>query len=189
MPEYLREPRKSRHWFPAVACLVVAVSFIVVALNMFGQFEPGTPLGDMLVRGGLIEAPREVATRPEGKATGVGDEGRAKRESPSSKQTAAESPKPSAKPLAVEAAPEKAAGKETSKGVAEPTAKEPVKMPVKPSPAGPAKEPVKTPAVETPVKPERPRKNRPPVPPQNPSRCRRPKRRSNLSPSFRWEVP
>ncbi len=74
VPEYLREPRKSRHWFPVAATLVVAVSMLMVVLNLFGQFEPGTPLGDMLVRWGVVETPRELAAQPEGKARGVGEE-------------------------------------------------------------------------------------------------------------------
>ena len=109
VPEYLREPRKSRHWFPVAATLVVAVSMLMVVLNLFGQFEPGTPLGDMLVRWGVIETPRELAAQPEGKARGVGEEKRGAPE-PSLTQPA--------KQPAAEAAPEKAAAKETGKAVA-----------------------------------------------------------------------
>ncbi len=156
VPEYLREPRKSRRWVPAVAGLVVAVSVIVVVLNTIGLLESGTPLGDMLVRWGLIEAPRDLAARPEGKATPGADDAQAKRESPPAKETAAESPKQSAKPLPVEAAPEKAADKAAGKAIPPPATKEPVKTPAKPSPAGAANEPVKTPAAATPVKPEAP---------------------------------
>jgi hypothetical protein len=156
VPEYLREPRKSRHWFPVVATLVVAVSLIVVVLNMFGQLEPGTPLGDRLVRWGLIEAPREVATQTEGKARKVATEGRGTSESPPSKLTAVESPKPPAKQAAVEPAAEK----ETGKGVAGP-AKEPAKTPVTELPAGPAKAPGKAPAADTAAKPVTPAKEPP----------------------------
>ena len=89
VPEYLHEPRKSRRWFPVAAALVVAVSMLMVVLNLFGQFEPGTPLGDTLVRWGVIETPREVAAQPESKASGAEEENAARqncrRNSPSNR--------------------------------------------------------------------------------------------------------
>jgi hypothetical protein len=157
VPEYLREPRKSRQWFPVVATLVVAVSIIVVVLNMLGLLEPGTPLGDRLVRLGLIEASRDLATQPEGKARKVGAEGRGTSEASPSKPAAPESTKQPAKQAAVEPAAEKGTGK----GVAEPMAKESAKTPVKESSPGPARVPGKTPAAETAVKPVTPAKESP----------------------------
>ena len=156
VPEYLREPRKSRCWIPMATALVVAAAMLVVVLNLFGQFEPGTPLGDMLVRGGLIEPPRELAAQPEGKARGAGEERRGATELPPS-QPAAQPPKQPAKQPAAETTAEKTPEKETGKAVAVPMPKETAKSPV-PPPPGPAKEPVKSPAAETAVKPETPAK-------------------------------
>ena len=52
VPEYLREPRKSRRWAPAAAVTVLVVCFTVMVLMALGQFEPGTPLGNALVQMG-----------------------------------------------------------------------------------------------------------------------------------------
>jgi hypothetical protein len=153
VPEYLREPRKSPRWFPAAATLVVAVSIIVVVLNMIGQLEPGTMVGDMLVRVGVIDAPRDLAAQPGDKTRGAEDEGQGTRGSSPQKQTVAE---PLKQP-AVEAAP----GKATGKVVAAPAAKESAQTPVKESPTAQPKEPVKTPAAEATAKPETPAKDSP----------------------------
>jgi len=65
VPEYLRESRPKRRWLPAAAALVLAACFTVVVLSAVGQLEPGTPLGDSLVRLGVMAARPEVAREPE----------------------------------------------------------------------------------------------------------------------------
>jgi len=65
IPEYLREPRRPRRFLPAAAVLLLALCFAVVVLTALGQFEPGTPLGDVAVRMGLVKPPAEVAAAPE----------------------------------------------------------------------------------------------------------------------------
>ena len=53
-----------RAWLPIAAAVVLAACVIVVVLKVFGQFEPGTPGGDMLVRLGVVAAaPPELAIR------------------------------------------------------------------------------------------------------------------------------
>jgi hypothetical protein len=64
VPEYLREPRRRGRWLPVVAVLLI-VCFLAVVLMALGQFMPGTPLGNILVQWGLVEAPnaQEIAVR------------------------------------------------------------------------------------------------------------------------------
>jgi hypothetical protein len=159
VPEYLREPRKSRHWFPAVAGLVVAVSMLVVVLNLFGQLEPGTPLGNMLVRWGVVQAPPELAAQSEGRVKAGGEE------KPSTKLPAIVTPGPPpkpAKPPAAEPTAAKSAEKESPKAAAETTvlplakaaAVTPPAAPARESPAEPVKTTVQMPPGTTGFKPE-----------------------------------
>jgi hypothetical protein len=69
VPEYLREPRRRRHWFSLIAALVLIVCFSVFVLAAMHQFSPGTSLGDALVQLGLRAAPKPAteiaaATKP-----------------------------------------------------------------------------------------------------------------------------
>ncbi len=73
VPEYLREPRKKSSWWAAAAAVLLAACFTVVVLMAFGQLEPGTPAGNLLVRLGVISAPLEVAAK-EGSDTPVPSE-------------------------------------------------------------------------------------------------------------------
>ncbi len=150
VPEYLREPRKPRRWFPATVTLVLAASLIVVVLNAFGQLEPGTPLGNTLVRLGLIEAPRDLATRPEGKVAPTRAEGQGASQILPPKASATEP----GKELPTQPAKEKPSGKEAGKGSADDSGKEPMKAPVKESGVGTTKESGKVPMAEAVVKPE-----------------------------------
>lgn len=61
VPEYLREPHGRRRVLPIVAALVLAACFAVVVLNSLGQFEPETPLGNAMVRLGIVAVRPEVA--------------------------------------------------------------------------------------------------------------------------------
>jgi hypothetical protein len=61
VPEYLREPRQRRRWLTAAAGAVAAICVVLLALWLFGEFEPGTWFGDVLVSCGLV-SPKEVAT-------------------------------------------------------------------------------------------------------------------------------
>ncbi len=75
VPEYLREPRKRPAWLPVAAAAVLAVCLTLVVLLMFGLLEPGTPLGDMLVRLGVRTDSRQVAAETEARGRGErGDE-------------------------------------------------------------------------------------------------------------------
>ena len=61
VPEYLREPRKRPAWLAVAAAAVLAVCLTVVVVFMLGLLDPGTPLGDMLVRLGVRTDSRQVA--------------------------------------------------------------------------------------------------------------------------------
>jgi hypothetical protein len=79
VPEYLREPRRRRAWLPTAAAVLLVACIIVIVLKVVGQLEPGTPVGDALVRSGLIAAApvkQEVAVKgsPEQGATTDGNE-------------------------------------------------------------------------------------------------------------------
>ncbi len=64
VPEYLRDSRQRPTWVPKVAVAVLFVCLTFVALQLLGQFEPGTPLGNQLVAWGLVKEPKEVAAQP-----------------------------------------------------------------------------------------------------------------------------
>ncbi len=77
VPDYLRDSRKRRRLLPIAASLAVIVSLAAVTLYGIGQFEPGTPLGDLL---GVQAKDAEVAqgsnkeTSPAKPAEGTDDE-------------------------------------------------------------------------------------------------------------------
>ena len=80
VPEYLREPRKRRHWLPAAAAVMLVACFTVVVLMALRQFEPTAPLGNALVQWGIIEGGKpsdEVAAvaKQRGEGRGARDEG------------------------------------------------------------------------------------------------------------------
>ena len=168
VPEYLREPRPKRRWLPAAAGLVLAACFTVVVLNAVGQLEPGTPLGDSLVRLGVKAARPEVADAGGAQPAGKEPEGKAAPEkaAPETAPTAGEKPKPT-EPEPVKPPqpgtgqpPAKEPGKEPDKPPTEPVAPKPEVTPkpeVAPQPeppAVPAAEPGKPPAEPGPLPPE-----------------------------------
>jgi len=48
VPEYLREPAKPRRLLPIAGAVALAVCFLVMVLIALGQFEPGTPPGELI---------------------------------------------------------------------------------------------------------------------------------------------
>ena len=91
VPEYLREPRKKGRWLSAAAVVLVAC-FTLFVLMALGQFEPGTPLGDALVRWGFRQAPEPppelAAAREDGSERGA--EGKAESDVTPAKEPAKE---------------------------------------------------------------------------------------------------
>ncbi len=51
VPEYLREPSRKRRLLPAAAMLLLAGGLAGLLLMFMGQFERGTPLGNLIERG------------------------------------------------------------------------------------------------------------------------------------------
>jgi hypothetical protein len=64
VPEYLRDGQEKQRWMPITALVVLVVCITVVVLMAKGQFEPHTPLGDMLVRWGLVKPALETEAGP-----------------------------------------------------------------------------------------------------------------------------
>jgi hypothetical protein len=60
VPEYLRDRNAKRHWMSITALVVILVCITVAVLMAKGQLEPHTPLGDMLVRWGLLKPANEA---------------------------------------------------------------------------------------------------------------------------------
>jgi hypothetical protein len=54
VPEYLREPRRRRAWMTTIGGTVAAVCVLVLVCWLFGLFEAGTPMGNVLVSWGVI---------------------------------------------------------------------------------------------------------------------------------------
>ena len=143
VPEYLREPHGRRRVLPIVAALVLAACFAVVVLNSLGQFEPETPLGNAMVRLGI------VAVRPEVAAG----------------ESAAPNGEPPVKPAKPKTPGGTDAGEKTPETNISPT-KPATEEPIKPSPTEPAAgaptgkvpvtEPGKEPAEGATPKPEKP---------------------------------
>jgi hypothetical protein len=184
VPEYLREQRPKRRWLPAAAALVLAACFTVVVLNAVGQLEPGTPLGDSLVRLGVMAARPEVARAPESPKGGAArpavnepaenlqPEKTLPEKLPPEKVAPEKAPAPSEQPKPAELAPGKPP-QPGGPGPAETPVEEPVKKPVtsitiKPetspqkTPAEPSKLPASQPRPEPAEKPAEP----PPLPPE-----------------------
>ncbi len=60
VPEYLRDPRRPRRLVRTVAALVLVGCFAVIVLIALGQFEAGTPLGNL-----LFEPPQQTVQQDE----------------------------------------------------------------------------------------------------------------------------
>jgi len=67
VPDYLREPPRKRRFWPVAVALFLAGFFTVVILAAVGQFDPGTPLGNLLgIQGGEVaQAPDQGQTPTE----------------------------------------------------------------------------------------------------------------------------
>lgn len=74
VPEYLRESRRRPAWLPIAAAVFLCLCAVVVVLKTFGQFEPETPIGNLLVQAGIIELPAKVAKTTGGEDTKKGVE-------------------------------------------------------------------------------------------------------------------
>ncbi len=79
VPEYLRESQGHGRWLSTAVSVAVVVGFTFVIMMVLGQFEPGTPFGDVLVKAGMIAAPPEnvaMETEPasEGDVSGATDQ-------------------------------------------------------------------------------------------------------------------
>lgn len=74
VPEYLREPHRRPALWHVAAAVLLALCLVIVVLLMFGQLEPGTPLGNVLVQWGVVAEPQELAAANEG--SGENGEGR-----------------------------------------------------------------------------------------------------------------
>ena len=74
VPEYLRELHKRPRWLPTAAAVVLVACFTMVVLMALGQFEPGTPLGDALVRWGVVVPPQGLASGPEAAGPTAGED-------------------------------------------------------------------------------------------------------------------
>ena len=104
VPEYLRDGHEKRRWIPITALVVLVVCITIVVLMAKGQFEPHTPLGDMLVQWGIIQPAREAATGP-GTTPAVKEEPKKGNEVSQAKETVEEPNKES--PVEQAAAPVK----------------------------------------------------------------------------------
>jgi len=62
VPEYLREPTKKYRWVSITTAGVVAVCLTIMLLMALGRFEPGTTMGNMLFRLGVVKENKEVAS-------------------------------------------------------------------------------------------------------------------------------
>lgn len=167
VPEYLREPQKKSSWWAAVAAVLLAACFTVVVLMAFGQLESGTPMGNFLVRLGVISAPREVTAK---EWSGVGDQERGLGTSvpseapdgPATKEPAEEPAQSPAEDVRTEtkgpvpsAPPEQPAPEKSPDGPAEaPSPVAPESTPK--TPADPAVVPDKAPGAEVEKQPEIP---------------------------------
>jgi len=65
VPEYLRESQGRGHWLSTAISVAVVIGFTVVILMVLGQFEPGTPFGDVLIKAGLVAPAEKVALETE----------------------------------------------------------------------------------------------------------------------------
>jgi hypothetical protein len=136
----------------------LAACFTVVVLNAVGQLEPGTPLGDSLVRLGVMAARPEVAREPESPKGGAArpavnepaenlQPGKTLPEKlPSEKVAPEKAPAPSEQPKPAELAPGKPPQPGVGAGAAETPVEEPVKKPVTNITIKPETSPQKTPA-------------------------------------------
>jgi hypothetical protein len=62
IPEYLREPTKKYRWVSIATASVVGICVLLLALFVFGRFEPGTTMGNMLVSVGIVKESKQVAS-------------------------------------------------------------------------------------------------------------------------------
>ncbi len=75
VPEYLREPRRRPAWWHVAAAVALGLGLVVVVLLLFGQLEPGTPVGNMLVRCGIVAKPQEKSQELAAADEGSGERG------------------------------------------------------------------------------------------------------------------
>ncbi len=61
IPEYLREPTKKYRWVSIAIASIAVVCLAIVFLLALGRFEPGTIMGNMLVRMGFVKEKQQVA--------------------------------------------------------------------------------------------------------------------------------
>lgn len=145
VPEYLREPRKKSSWISVAAALLLAVCITGVVLMAFGQFEPGAPIGNMLVSLGWITPSSEK----DGLAKNDDQDAAGQSQEKPSAVTANETPEAST-PAATET-----------------PVKEPVETPVVPPPVAPEvpETPPATDSTEPEEMPDQPANVQPPTPP------------------------
>lgn len=169
VPEYLREPRKKGRWLPAVTVVLVAC-FTLFVLMALGQFEPGTPLGNTLVRWGLRQAPqppREVAAAPQEERPVKKGEGGETKMTPG-KEPETKPPGEPAKKLPLQPGaelpkePVNEPAKELGKEALAPPVKEPAREPVGEMLQEPAKTPAKQPTADVVIKEASPEGPQPP---------------------------
>ncbi len=106
VPAYLREPRRPRRLVRAVGALVLVGCFAVLVLIASGQFEAGTPLGNL-----LFEPPQQTARQdksdPQNPASPTTESESPKRTLPKESTEPADPEAPSPEvPASVEPAPE-----------------------------------------------------------------------------------
>jgi hypothetical protein len=112
VPDYLREPTKNYRWVSIATASLIAVCLAIVFLMVLGRFEPGTTMGNMLVRLGIIHDKQELAAE-----TGKAGSPQIKKE-----PTEATPQKPDEKALAVES---KAPGQPAVESTNPPDTKQP----------------------------------------------------------------
>jgi hypothetical protein len=143
VPEYLRDSRKPGRWLPMAATAIVVFFFLVALLTALGQFDAGTPLGNVLTSCGLIREKKEV------KEVAV---------APSVKEPVAEEGK-EISPVVKDEVPKTESGAKTEKVEAVPKVEKKEEPKVEPVPMGTHDVSVKSPTDEStmPVAPEPPK--------------------------------
>jgi hypothetical protein len=96
IPEYLREPTKKYRWISIATASVVVVCVLILALMVFGRFEPDTIMGNMLVSMGIVKEGKQTASETKNPLSHQG-----KNES----ETSVKQPKPEEKAIGAESKP------------------------------------------------------------------------------------